>query len=333
MLGLYPLGSRVLHGLGLYGRFLEISRPMARHRICNGLGELVQSYELSDLMRRFGHIGQLERRELLALLRSGAPDVPLKHGVALRDLREAQEGVRVQLSDGTTGIYDLVVGADGPQSRIRELLFGPAPLHDTGWSAWVWWAEGLEAEPDSLTDYWGGGRWVRVQPTRGAVGVLVACPDDAVPAEPEALAQAFAHLGEAPRRVVGTAPAPEKRFPWKLADFRAPQWHTGRVALVGDAACAFLPTSGIGASMAMESAAVLADELGRTDKQMLPYALELYEKRRRRRVEPAQDDSRHVAQTMMVDLAPAAWGRDRLSRLYSLDMLSARIRRSLEEPI
>jgi 2-polyprenyl-6-methoxyphenol hydroxylase-like FAD-dependent oxidoreductase len=54
-------------------------------------------------------------------------------------------------------------------------------------------------------------------------------------------------------------------FYWRLDDCRAPSWRAGRVALLGDSACGFLPTAGIGASMAMESAAVLADELDRTD--------------------------------------------------------------------
>jgi len=51
-----------------------------------------------------------------------------------------------------------------------------------------------------------------------------------------------------------------------------------------DAAAGFLPTAGIGASMAMESAAALDDELARTDSRFVPQALQLYEKRRKHRV-------------------------------------------------
>lgn len=62
---------------------------------------------------------------------------------------------------------------------------------------------------------------------------------------------------------------------WRMADVRTPRWVQRRVALVGDAAAAFLPTAGIGASMALESAAVLADELSRTSSDYLPNALAL----------------------------------------------------------
>lgn len=69
----------------------------------------------------------------------------------------------------------------------------------------------------------------------------------------------------------------------------------GRTTLVGDAAAAFLPTASVGASMALESAAVLADELSRTDPAYVPNALALYERRRRTRVEAAQTQSRHLS--------------------------------------
>lgn len=333
MLALYPLGSRVLHGLGLYDRFVETSQPLALHDLCDGRGKLVQSYDFSELVERFGHLGQLERRELLELLRSAAPDVPLRFGVALRDLQDGPDGVRVHLSDGTVAVYDLLVGADGVQSRVRDLAMGPVATHDTGWSTWVWWVPDLPVAHDVVTDYWGGGRFVGVHPTRSGVGVIAAGPSEAVD-DPAGLADAFAHLGDVPRALVATAPADaSQRYFRKLSDLRSPHWHQGHVALVGDAACTFLPTSGSGASMAMESAAVLADELGRTDVRMLPFALDLYEQRRRRRVEPLQEDSRHLARLMMVDLEPLTWGRDRLVKLFGLEALAARIRRTLEEPI
>jgi glycosyltransferase involved in cell wall biosynthesis len=69
----------------------------------------------------------------------------------------------------------------------------------------------------------------------------------------------------------------EELFFWKLADQRAESWVKDRVVLLGDAAAAFLPTAGIGASMAMESAAVLADELSRADVAHLDHALAFYE--------------------------------------------------------
>ncbi len=114
-------------------------------------------------------------------------------------------------------------------------------------------------------------------------------------------------------------------FWWRLSDYRCEQWVSGRVALLGDAACAFLPTAGVGASMALESAAVLNDELSRTDAKFLPAALGHYERRRKRRAEAFQDDSRKLGSMMMLDSAPMAWGRDQLLHFYTLEMLAKSI--------
>jgi len=122
-------------------------------------------------------------------------------------------------------------------------------------------------------------------------------------------------------------------FFWRLTDVRAADWTRGRVALLGDAAAAFLPTAGIGASMAMESAAVLADELSRCDARSIPDALSLYVARRRRRVERIQDESRRLARFMFVKSAAVARARDLVLRLYSLDRLAGSIAKAFDEPI
>src|SRR4029453_11472758 len=71
--------------------------------------------------------------------------------------------------------------------------------------------------------------------------------------------------------------------PWDTFDLRrVPVWRTGRAVLVGDAAHAVAPSSGQGASMAIEDAVVLGRCLTAGD---IPAALAEYERRRRTRVE------------------------------------------------
>ena len=122
-------------------------------------------------------------------------------------------------------------------------------------------------------------------------------------------------------------------FFWDLSDYRSHRWTSGRVALLGDASCAFLPTAGVGASMALESAAVMADELSRTNSQFVSKAFALYEKRRRRRAELAQDDSRKLAVWMSTDSAPLVWTRDQFMKVATMASLVRNISHSLGEPI
>lgn len=59
----------------------------------------------------------------------------------------------------------------------------------------------------------------------------------------------------------------------KLSDHHVKTWCRGRMVLMGDSACAFLPTTGVGASMVLESAAVLAYELSRADLKFIERSL------------------------------------------------------------
>ncbi|MEO1018834.1 MAG: hypothetical protein AAFY56_14245, partial [Pseudomonadota bacterium] len=65
----------------------------------------------------------------------------------------------------------------------------------------------------------------------------------------------------------------------------------------------------------------LADELSRADTAHLAYALELYEKRQRHRVEISEKNSRQLSRLMFVNTAPAAWARDHLMEFYTLEHL------------
>jgi 2-polyprenyl-6-methoxyphenol hydroxylase-like FAD-dependent oxidoreductase len=89
----------------------------------------------------------------------------------------------------------------------------------------------------------------------------------------------------------------------------------------------------IGASMALESAAALADELSRSDAEHAHQALLLYERRRRRRVERAQAQSRRLARLMFVRSARVAHLRDRALRLTSVEQLLGGLVRDLRRPI
>lgn len=339
MLGLYPLGSRVLIGLGLRDRFLESSARYTTYTICNGHGEPIHEYDLSGALAHFGYSGGLMRGELLEMLRSKCEDVPLTFNRALTGFEDRGEKVAVQFSDGTTGDYDVVIGADGIHSKTRRQLLGDVPEHETGWGCWVWMMPRGTRSPDAVTEYWGTSRLLGVYPVRNALGIVAAAPSrhiapEIVGKDGRQVREFFAPIGDKVADVLAALPdSTENLFYWRLNDVRSTTWCKGRVALLGDAACAFLPTAGVGASMALESAAVMADELSRTDAVYAPRALELYAKRRQRRAEHAQDDSRHLASMMTIERLPLAWGRDQLLKLYTLEMLVKNIAKSLAEPI
>lgn len=338
VLAVYPMGNRVLHGLGKFDEFVKRSSPFKTYEVHNGHGELLHRFDMSAIGKEFGYTGQLSRKDLLEILRSAAPDVPLRMGTGLDHLEQRDGRVHVRFGDGSTGIFDAVIGADGIHSKTRRIVFGEEPDHATGWGLWVWWT-GLDTPGDTVREYWGKGRFVGLYPTPSLVGAVAAGPKNLI--GPEALdgdglriRELFSSMEGGASDVMNSFPATTTGlFFWDLSDYRSHCWTSGRVALLGDAACAFLPTAGVGASMALESAAVMADELSRTNTEFLPKSFALYEKRRRRRAELAQEDSRKLAVWMQADSAPLVWTRDHFMKVATIDSLVRNIARSLGEPI
>jgi 2-polyprenyl-6-methoxyphenol hydroxylase-like FAD-dependent oxidoreductase len=339
MLGLFPMGNRVLHGLGAFAAFLAKSEPMDVYVMCNGHGEAMQTFDIAGALGKFGVTRQLSRADLLRILRDCAPDLPLRMNTKVSALRDHGEEVEAFAGSESLGRFDLVVGADGIHSTVRHHVAGDVEMRPTGWGGWVWWAPAEAAPHKTVTEYWGAGRFVGVYPIRDKIGVIAAGPIDEIGHDKIAgsgarLAELFSAYRGVARAPFAAMPASDKdMFFWNLEDCRASRWSKGRVVLMGDSACAFLPTAGVGASMAMESAAVLADELGRTDAKGLALALQHYETRRRRRAEGAQTASRRIAQLMFVKSTPVAWGRDQLMKFYSIEEFAKEIETSLSEPI
>lgn len=339
MLGLYPVGTRVLHGLGLMDDFIRTREPFTTYTIHNGHGTPIHSYELGAMLDQHGYSGGLMRGELIRLLRSRCEDVPLHFNTRLTDLSQSPQNVHAAFSNGTTTTCDLLVGADGIHSTTRALTFDPASDHDTGWGCWVWIIRNSNRIPDAVAEYWGASRLIGVYPVKNGFGIVGAGPTkeigpDALQNDGRKLRQHLAHFGPGVADLLSEIPDDlTQLFWWKLSDYRSPHWTKGRVTLLGDAACAFLPTAGVGASVALESSAVLADELTRTDSRFLPSALDHYEKRRKTRAQAFQDDSRRLASMMMTNSTPAAWTRDQLMKFYTLEMLAKNIVKTLSDPI
>lgn len=179
-------------------------------------------------------------------------------------------GVDVTFSDGATGRYDLVVGADGLHSRVRRLLFGDryAPRY-TGQAVWRHNFPRPKAM-DHLCAF----------PTPDGNAGL--CPlseetmymfvTSAEPGNPhyadEELPALMRDRLKNYRGIIGELretirdPGEIVYRPMEVL-FVAEPWFRGRVVLIGDAAHATTPHLAQGAGLAIEDAVVLADELER----------------------------------------------------------------------
>jgi 2-polyprenyl-6-methoxyphenol hydroxylase-like FAD-dependent oxidoreductase len=193
------------------------------------------------------------------------------------ELRQDNEGVDVTLADGTDLRADLVVGADGPHSAVRRLVFGPEeqfakPLG--GYNAWF-------SAPDRVgLDGWyllyqaPGGLNASMRPSHDAE---IAKAGLAFQSEPitydrrdldeqrQILVERFAGAGWECDALLAAAEEADDFYFDSFAQIHMPTWSSGRVALVGDAGYCASPLSGMGTSLALVGAYVLAGELGPAD--------------------------------------------------------------------
>lgn len=254
-------------------------------------------------------LGQAERRDIEILTRS--------------EVVGAEPEGTLLTADGRRYAADLVVGADGVHSRVRDSL-GLRKERNTGTLGLV-----RVLAPRCL-DELGPGRWDRVidfwnLPHRSLRILYVPCNGDdlylammapvedreatAVPVRTDIWVPAFPQLEPAIRNV-----SAEGRYD-AYETGKLTRWSAGRVAIVGDSAHAMVPSLGQGAGLAMANALGLAVALDET--MDVPDALSGWEERERPLTEYTQDMSAKVARDRL-ETAGRIWSEDTIQTARSV---------------
>ena len=338
VLGLWPLASRVLIGLKLDKRFNDSSIPMTTYEIRNGKGDILHTYELTGITEKYGQMRSIMRSELLDVLRAAIPADGIKMNTTVQEIEENENEVNISFSDGSKGTFDLVVGCDGIKSQTRKLIFGEMPLNYTGWSGWAWWLDPNISRHEQVTEYWGAGRFFGIYPAKEKLCCFIGMPrkqgePDLVENRVNKIKMEFGKLGGSIPEILSALKDPDEIYFTEFSDIKLDVWNKGRVLLIGDAGQGILPTAGIGASMAMESAAVLADELTRVNAKTIPIAIQYFSQRRHKRVDHIQAECRKLAKIMFVESTPLAVTRNEFLKFYTTEQLFKSFTKTLDEAI
>lgn len=207
-------------------------------------------------------------------------------GMTFTDIQQNENSVTVTFTDGTTGAYDLVVGADGVHSKVRSAIFGDEVQPQfTGQGVWRY----NTPRPPNVTRTFlavglAGGKAGFCPLTEETGYVLLVQAEPGNPHHPaDKLADIFRArlaactgvLAELRDQITDSAQVIYR--PLEALLMPAP-WHNGRVLLIGDAAHATTPHLGQGAAQAVEDGVVLGELLARDEP--LPGLLDEFMQRR-----------------------------------------------------
>jgi 2-polyprenyl-6-methoxyphenol hydroxylase-like FAD-dependent oxidoreductase len=244
-----------------------------------------------------------------AALRAGAEIVTDSHVV------EANPVGELVLRGGQRMKADLVIGADGVNSRVRSSVGIPARVRDLLDGCGRHLIDRRESDPKgSVHEMWDGGRRVGIVPcTPDQVYIYLCCPIQDIEGREQTFARetwikSFPHIKDVLERI------PDGGRWASFADTKAETWSRGRVAVVGDAAHAMSPNLGQAACVAMSNAVALGQALEATGNDV-ERALELWERSERPITDLTQRYSRfygaigtHWPRRMLSARSALVWG-------------------------
>ncbi len=215
---------------------------------------------------------ELMRSDLLNVLLTSARDsgefIVDDHPV---DITDTDTGTSVTFHSGSVREFDLIIGADGINSTTRRLTFEPDTYRIDRLGRYIAigtipnflnydrWETFYSGGPDRRVCYFAGSSATRVMFTKSLAGFDINRYDDT--GLRNLLREHFIADGWQTPHLLDEITTTEDFYFDDLRQVVMNTWHRGRIALVGDAAHCASPASGLGTTLALVGAYVLAGEL------------------------------------------------------------------------
>lgn len=340
LIDFWGLGYEIAERMGVIARLLERSYRMERMRMVDADGHNIAGIDVEPLRAQAdGRFISLARGDLVSALFGACGGVPAHFGVWITGLEPAQGGVRVALSNGRQEVFDVVVGADGVHSLVRELAFAQQTSFETLLGCHVA-AFRLRGYPgrDELTyvSHTVTGRYVaRVALRDNETLVLLVCRSELLVEEATkeeatteqqkaAVRRAFGGMGWEVPEILDRMDGIDELYFDRASQIHLPCWSSDRVALIGDAAACPSLLAGEGTGLAMIEAYVLAGELRQANGDY-KRAFGAYESRLRQFVIAKQRAASRLRSFFAPRTAVSLWVRNVAARAMSVPFLAKRL--------
>lgn len=275
-----------------------------------------------------------------ALYDAVAEFADIRFGITVRAITQTAEEVEVTLSDDTHLRAELLVGADGVHSQVRELVFGAESEYFVDLGHMVG-AFPLKTSPAHMPDgvghtFIGPGRTAAVMnmgPERSSAFFAYRCPDpnaELALGPAPALTRAFGDLGGGVTDALAQLEAdPAPAYFDTVGQIVMNRWSQGRVVLLGDAAWCVTVFAGYGAALALDGANQLGTALAAPD-QDIPTALQTWETTLRPEVTKRQALARKGIARFAPSSRTQVWAAELMLRAIQLPVIRTLVHRAIQ---
>jgi 2-polyprenyl-6-methoxyphenol hydroxylase-like FAD-dependent oxidoreductase len=274
MMDFFGSGWDVAERMGLIDELRAIHYPIDALQFVDSHGKVYASVPIARVSHALGgKYVYLRRSDIEHILyeRARAAGIVIRFGSVVTSLRETANAVRATFVDGAEADFALAFGADGVHSGVRRLVFGEerqferflggyvSAFHVKRHKFDIGRALKLHEEPDRVTAFY-------PLDAQSMDATYVFRHDEVQVLPEERLAfvrKEFKGAGWIGEAMLKAYRAKEPIYFDSLTQIVMPNWHQGRVALVGDACGCLTLLAGQGSHIAMAGAYVIARELGR----------------------------------------------------------------------
>ena len=331
----WGVGYTVAERMGLLPAIRDAGYRFRELRLVGRDGRKVGGMSTEVFRRMTGdRFTSLPRGDLASIVYDAVKnDVETVFGDSITEVRETGDVVELAFEHRKARRFDLLIGADGLHSRVRECAFGPTAdfEKDLGYRVASFRTEGYRPR-DELAYV------ARAVPGRQLARIalrddqttfllvfraeLANGSEPSTPRERRAvLHSVFGGIGWESAAILEALDAADELYFDRVSQIRMPAWSKGRTILIGDAAGAVSLLAGEGTGLALTEAYVLAGELARAGGDHRA-AFAAYEARLRPFIQGKQKSAEAFASSFVPKTALGVWYRNMATRAMKLPKIA-----------
>lgn len=333
-MGLASNAIKAFEYLGLDQEVISISNHLTDFEISDSQGKTILSADTQRIKQSYNTDNfAVHRADLHGLLLEKIPAEKIKTNKKLVGLKTVDGKVKIEFEDGTSEKFDFLMGADGVNSRVRQLFLPKSQPRYAGYWCWRAVVENPNQHLHKSVETWGEKGRFGVTPLTQNRIYWYACvnsnlKDGIDRYDLDELKFRFQNYHRQIPELLEQTKA-EDLISTPIVDIQPiDRFHFGNVLLIGDAAHATTPNLGQGACMAIEDVAVLQDELLKNDWHT---ACANFEKRRLKRTHYITKTSNFAGRIAQSENKTLNFLRNHLIRILPDSVSQSQLKRLLEE--